>query len=109
MEWDSGRMSLLSKDGGDRIWQYRNVLHQAPGMPARVLGDAQDVTESVRAVQALITGLARTFASGRAAARRSTPRPSRGAAPRARRMLQKPFTVLHLLGKVRQVLDGLDG
>lgn len=24
-------------------------------------------------------------------------------------MLQKPFTVLHLLGKVRQVLDGLGG
>jgi CheY-like chemotaxis protein len=24
-------------------------------------------------------------------------------------ILQKPFTVLHLLGKVRQVLDGLDG
>jgi hypothetical protein len=24
-------------------------------------------------------------------------------------VLQKPFTVLHLLGKVRQVLDGRDG
>jgi acyl-CoA synthetase (AMP-forming)/AMP-acid ligase II len=31
----------------------------------------------------------------------------RGAADPA--MLQKPFTVLHLLGKVRQVLDGRDG
>ena len=31
----------------------------------------------------------------------------RGAADPA--VLQKPFTVLHLLGKVRQVLDGLDG
>ena len=50
---DNGRMSLLSKDGGERIWQYRNVLHEVPGMPARVLGHAQDVTESVRAVQAL--------------------------------------------------------
>ncbi len=50
---DSGRMSLLSKSGGERIWQYRNVLHEVPGMPARVLGHAQDVTESVRAVQAL--------------------------------------------------------
>ena len=50
---DSGRMSLLSKEGGERIWQYRNVLHEVPGMPARVLGHAQDVTESVRAVQAL--------------------------------------------------------
>ena len=46
-------MSLLSKNGGERIWQYRNVLHEVPGMPARVLGHAQDVTESVRAVQAL--------------------------------------------------------
>ena len=46
-------MSLLSKEGGERIWQYRNVLHEVPGMPARVLGHAQDVTESVRAVQAL--------------------------------------------------------
>ena len=50
---DSGRMSLMSKEGGERIWQYRNVLHEVPGMPARVLGHAQDVTESVRAVQAL--------------------------------------------------------
>jgi PAS domain S-box-containing protein len=48
---DSGRMSLMSKEGGERIWQYRNVLHEVPGMPARVLGHAQDVTESVRAVQ----------------------------------------------------------
>ena len=31
----------------------------------------------------------------------------RGAADPA--VLQKPFTVLHLLGKVRQVLDGRDG
>jgi PAS domain S-box-containing protein len=50
---DSGRMSLMSKEGRERIWQYRNVLHEVPGMPARVLGHAQDVTESVRAVQAL--------------------------------------------------------
>ena len=50
---DTGRMSLLSKDGVERIWLYRNVLHQTPGMPPRVLGHAQDVTESVRAEQAL--------------------------------------------------------
>src|SRR4029453_15895226 len=50
---DSGRMSLMSKEGRERIWQYRNVLHEVPGMPARVLGHAQDVTERVRAVQAL--------------------------------------------------------
>ncbi len=50
---DSGRMSLMSKSGGERIWQYRNVLHEAPGLPPCVLGHAQDVTESVRAVQAL--------------------------------------------------------
>ncbi len=50
---DTGRMSLLSKEGGDRIWLYRNVLYHAPGMPPCVLGHAQDVTESVRAEQAL--------------------------------------------------------
>jgi PAS domain S-box-containing protein len=50
---DSGRMSLVSKDGDERIWQYRNVRHDVPGMPSRVLGHAQDVTESVRAAQAL--------------------------------------------------------
>ena len=50
---DSGRMSLLSKSGGERIWQYRNVLYEAPGQLPCVLGHAQDVTDSVRAVQAL--------------------------------------------------------
>lgn len=50
---DSGRMSLVSKDGNERIWQYRNVLHTSPGMPPRVLGHAQDVTDNVRAELAL--------------------------------------------------------
>src|SRR5262245_9919728 len=50
---DSGRMSLLSQSGGERIWQYRNVLYEAPGQVPCVLGHAQDVTDSVRAVQAL--------------------------------------------------------
>jgi CheY-like chemotaxis protein len=41
-----------------------------------------------------------------------SPRPAGSAEPREAAnpaVLQKPFTVLHLLGKVRQVLDGLDG
>ena len=32
---------------------YRNVLHEEPGVPARVLGHAQDVTERIRAELAL--------------------------------------------------------
>jgi PAS domain S-box-containing protein len=50
---DSGLMRLVTKDGVERIWSYRNVLHQAPGMPPRVLGHAQDVTDRLRAEQAL--------------------------------------------------------
>ena len=31
-EIDHARMSLMSRR--ERIWQYRNVLHEVPGMPA---------------------------------------------------------------------------
>src|SRR5512144_2275878 len=50
---DSGLMRVMSKDGTERIWRYRNVLDETPGAPPRVLGHAQDVTESVRAEEAL--------------------------------------------------------
>jgi len=50
---DSGLMRLISKDGVERVWSYRNVLHDEPGMPPRVLGHAQDVTDRVRAEHAL--------------------------------------------------------
>jgi PAS domain S-box-containing protein len=50
---DAGLMRLTSRDGSERIWLYRNVLYEAPGMPPRVLGHAQDITERVRAEEAL--------------------------------------------------------
>ncbi len=50
---DSGLMRLVSKSGGERVWLYRNVLYEEPGSPPRVLGHAQDVTDRVRAEQAL--------------------------------------------------------
>jgi PAS domain S-box-containing protein len=50
---DSGLMRLVARDGTERIWMYRNVLHEEPGMSARVLGHALDVTDRVRAERAL--------------------------------------------------------
>lgn len=50
---DSGLMRLVAKDGVEHVWAYRNVLHQEPGAPPRVLGHAHDVTDHVRAEQAL--------------------------------------------------------
>jgi two-component system cell cycle sensor histidine kinase/response regulator CckA len=50
---DSGLMRLLARDGSERIWLYRNVLYEEPGTPPRVLGHAQDITERVRAEEAL--------------------------------------------------------
>jgi len=45
---DSGVMRLLAKDGSERVWMYRNTLHQRPGLPPWVLGHALDITERVR-------------------------------------------------------------
>jgi PAS domain S-box-containing protein len=50
---DSGLMRLVAKAGVERIWSYRNVLHQTPGGPPRVLGHALDVTDRLRAERAL--------------------------------------------------------
>jgi PAS domain S-box-containing protein len=50
---DAGLMRLVARDGGERIWLYRNVLYEEPGTPPRVLGHAQDITERVRAEEAL--------------------------------------------------------
>ncbi len=50
---DSGLMRLVARDGTERIWMYRNVLYEEPGMAARVLGHAQDVTDRIRAERAL--------------------------------------------------------
>jgi PAS domain S-box-containing protein len=50
---DSGLMVMQAKDGGELIWQYRNVRLSVPGGPPRVYGHGIDVTERVRAEQAL--------------------------------------------------------
>ncbi len=50
---DSGLMLLLARDGSERFWEYRNVMIGGAGREARVLGHAIDVTERVRAQQAL--------------------------------------------------------
>ncbi|HTQ57063.1 MAG TPA: PAS domain S-box protein [Bryobacteraceae bacterium] len=50
---DSGLMRLVARDGSERIWLYRNVLFEELGTPARVLGHAQDLTDRVRAEEAL--------------------------------------------------------
>src|ERR1035438_8454315 len=50
---DSGLLRLVARDGGERIWLYRNVLYEEPGTPPRVLGHAQDISERVRAEEAL--------------------------------------------------------
>ena len=49
----SGLMRLVARDGGERIWSYRNVLYEEPGAPPRVFGHAQDITERKRAEKAL--------------------------------------------------------
>ena len=46
---DSGIMRLRAKDGTDRLWLYRNVLHEEPGSPVRILGHAQDISERIKA------------------------------------------------------------
>jgi PAS domain S-box-containing protein len=50
---DSGLMRLVARDGGERIWLYRNILYEEAGAPPRVLGHAQDITERVAAEEAL--------------------------------------------------------
>jgi PAS domain S-box-containing protein len=50
---DAGLMRLTARDGSERIWLYRNVLYEEPGAPPRVLGHAQDITDRVRAEEAL--------------------------------------------------------
>ena len=50
---DAGLMRLIAKDGRERIWMYRNVLHDEPPESPRILGHAVDITERVEAEQAL--------------------------------------------------------
>ena len=50
---DSGLMRLQAKDGTERIWLYRNVRHEEPGLTACVLGHAQDITDRIHTEHAL--------------------------------------------------------
>jgi PAS domain S-box-containing protein len=50
---DSGLLRLTASDGSERVWLYRNILYEEPGLPPCVLGHAQDITERVRAENAL--------------------------------------------------------
>ena len=42
---DSGLLPVVTKDGQERIWQYRNTLYSESGAPGYVIGYASDVTE----------------------------------------------------------------
>ena len=46
---DSGLMRLVGKDGAEQVWLYRNTRYEEPGHPPVVLGQAQDVTDLIRA------------------------------------------------------------
>ena len=50
---DSGLMCLVTKTGEERIWLYHNVRYEEAGTAPYVIGHALDVTEQVRATQAL--------------------------------------------------------
>src|SRR5438093_6205638 len=50
---DSGLMCLVTKTGQERIWLYHNVRYEEAGTTPYVIGHALDVTERVRAAQAL--------------------------------------------------------
>jgi PAS domain S-box-containing protein len=50
---DSGLMRLVGKDGTEQVWLYRNTRYEEPGHPPVVLGQAQDVTELIRAQRKL--------------------------------------------------------
>ncbi|MCI0601891.1 PAS domain S-box protein [bacterium] len=49
----SGVIRLSTRDGIDRIWQYRNCLIADEGNEPYVLGDALDITDRVKAEEAL--------------------------------------------------------
>jgi PAS domain S-box-containing protein len=50
---DSGLLRVLSRDGAERIWMYRNIRRDEPGREPCVLGHAIDVTERIAAERAL--------------------------------------------------------
>ncbi len=46
---DTGLLCVLTKDGSEQIWLYRNLLCEPEGHPAYVLGTGQDITQRVKA------------------------------------------------------------
>jgi PAS domain S-box-containing protein len=50
---DAGLMRLVTKDGLERIWMYRNIRIETPEAVPHVVGHAVDVTERVKAEAAL--------------------------------------------------------
>jgi signal transduction histidine kinase/DNA-binding response OmpR family regulator len=46
-------MTVMTRDGTERIWRYQNTHRNERGQPAYVLGYAQDITERVEAEVAL--------------------------------------------------------
>ena len=50
---DAGLMRLVSKDGLERVWMYRNIRITDADAPAHVVGHAIDVTERAQAETAL--------------------------------------------------------
>ena len=50
---DTGLMRVIARDGGERVWMYRNVLVSEPGQSPYVLGHAIDITDRIVAERAL--------------------------------------------------------
>lgn len=50
---DRGLLKMLTRDGQERIWEYRNVRYDEPGKPSYVLGSAHDITERKQAERRL--------------------------------------------------------
>jgi PAS domain S-box-containing protein len=48
-----GLMRVLTRAGEERIWMYRNMRYDEEGAASYVIGHAQDITERVRAEEAL--------------------------------------------------------
>jgi PAS domain S-box-containing protein len=50
---DTGLMRVVTKDGTERIWMYRNVRIADPDAPPHVVGHALDITDRIKAEDAL--------------------------------------------------------
>src|SRR5260221_14064149 len=46
-------MRVVTKDGAERIWMYRNVRIADPDAPPHVVGHALDITDRIKAEEAL--------------------------------------------------------